>query len=160
MEERKRDYGYYNQGSLATQGNQLPEKQTRVVRKKRLVKKVNHDAIKQLKAKMSLMSMVVYLFGLGVVYVIGSSFINSKQTDINKLQTELNNVKKANLLLTEQIEENNDLQVVFTKATSELRMDNPATNQVRYITLPAANYSENLQTMVPEKTKRISLSFR
>ncbi|WP_105614970.1 hypothetical protein [Vallitalea okinawensis] len=155
MEEERRNE-YYSYGNLATQPSRQPERKRKVVRKKKVVRRVNYDI---LKSKLLYLGFVVYAFSLGLVYVVGSSFISTKQTDIETLQVDLNNIAKENLLLTEQLEKVNDLDYIYNKATGELGMGNPDTSQVKYITLANLSYSEPLQAP-KESKKRIQLSFK
>lgn len=154
MEEERRNE-YYSYGNLATQPSRQPERKRKVVRKKKVVRKVNYDV---LKSKLLYLGFVIYAFSLGLVYVVGSSFISTQQTDIETLQVELSNIVKENLLLTEQLEKVNDLDYIYSKATGELGMGNPATNQVKYITLANVSYSQPLQAQ-KESEKRIQLKF-
>lgn len=147
----KNRYNYYSQGNLATQPTIQPDRKRKVVRRKKRVKTPNIDI---LKSRLKLMAFLIYIFSLGLIYVLGYSGISRQQRILDQKAKELDLIVTNNLLLQEEMEEINDLTYIYTVATEQLHMIKPENDQIRYITLTELDYSEIFEEPASDRTKK------
>lgn len=149
--------GIQYDGNLARQIQpQVQPEPSRVVRRKKVIRKKDVGVFK---LRVHLLGTMLYIFGLGIAYIMGSSALSSKRSDLKSLQAEYNTLKGANEILSSELVIDTDLNTLYTTAVEQFGMKEPSSKQVHYITLSETSFVEGIARQNVNQEKRFKMQF-
>lgn len=102
--------------------------------------------------KFKLLFMVCILFLGCMTLLVSYANLSHEYSKIDSLEKQLKEIKNKNTIVTDQIVNNSNLEEIYQRATEELGMVEPTPDQVKYVSVSNASYTQQYEEVLANES--------